>query len=122
MKLQVFITVFFLFSCTNNEKYNLLAENVGGYLINGTHSKTLQEKGESKHLGIVRLGQQTIKKLQSLNNIISSKCYSKAHSSGGEETNQLFIICNDKRVIGFRLKYDAQYEKFHVLGYWTSGL
>jgi len=122
MKFLVLLLALFISSGTNNYKYNVQAEKFGSYLIKEASLGSLQKIGVNDHPGIVRLGEQAANKLESLNHSISNSCYPEAISSDGEETNTLFIICDNKKIIGFRLRYDDEYGKFHLLGYWTSGL
>ncbi|MGH1428607.1 MAG: hypothetical protein ACRBEE_11760 [Arenicella sp.] len=115
------ITLPFLFSCSFAKDKNEKAVLVGSYLIS-SHGEF--RKGENAgHPDIVRIGDGLIEKLKELgpkNDICRSDLLLGLEDI--EASHIIKISCGSNTVLAIRLKYSDRLSRFHILGWWTSGL
>ncbi|WDE09361.1 hypothetical protein [Thalassomonas haliotis] len=127
MKLITVILLALLMSCSNDQEQDLLAEKVGYYLLEETLSESVFSKGALEHPNIIRLGAALGEQLKSLRSNFSANCKTEVvlgdnKAGDGTASHHIFIICEQVKNIGIRLKYDREKRAFHILGYWTRGL
>jgi len=116
-----FVLILLLVSCADTKKYNADAIRAGDYLIASWQDIHVGEN--NGHLNMVRVGDGLIGKLRELKPATNS-CVSKLAGTkeDSEASHLVKIFCDQIPVLGIRLRYDKSINKFHILGWWTSGL
>jgi hypothetical protein len=122
MKIVILITLLFLNACTDYEKYNSEAIGIGSYFIETTLSGDILAKSPNSHPKIVRVGNKLKEKLIELKPELSDQCKStlSENNADSKASHVIFLVCDSEPLIGIRLKWENN--KFHILGWWTSGL
>ena len=122
----LYLALFFIVvvSCTNNQQHDAAAVAVGDYLLESTLSGDIFKSPNIGHANIVRIGDGLKGKLMELNPKLNQKCSTvlDGEFDDSEATHRVKIVCEKKPLLGIRLKYDSDYNSFHILGWWTSGL
>tara|TARA_R110000737_G_scaffold319335_1_gene330522 strand:+ start:71 stop:454 length:384 start_codon:yes stop_codon:yes gene_type:complete len=127
MKLVAIVLLLFLVSCSDSDEHNLLAKKIGDYLLNETRTGGLFLRKSDVHPNIIRIGKGFSDKLTSLKNKLKGNCSTivnlgDSRVGDGSATHHVFLLCEQVKYIGVRLKYDKKKKSFHILGYWTSGI
>tara|TARA_R100000306_G_scaffold54193_2_gene51288 strand:- start:83496 stop:83891 length:396 start_codon:yes stop_codon:yes gene_type:complete len=122
-KVIILATFLSILSCTSDGRHGDAARSVGNYLLESALTGSLFTSGNNGHPNIVRVGESLKSKLKELTPTLSRDCTSKLIENSDEKASHLLLlVCNAHPVIGLRLKYDGDYNAFHILGYWSSGL
>ena len=124
MKKLLVVVSLLLGSCSGMGQHNDTAMGIGTYLLGETLAGRIAGLDNISQPNIVRIGDELKEKLKELSPKLSGKCEISIdlYHSDQEATHVIFIVCDNIRKIGLRLKYDIKYSAFHILGYWTSGL
>ena len=127
MKFISLLTLLLLLSCSSSGELNEDAKKVGNYLISASINGSIKSIGSTKHPNIINLGSSLKSKLLSLNEGFNSSCYTQVisgDSNVGDNTasHHIYIICDEQKKIGIRLKFNEGSNAFHILGFWTTSL
>ncbi len=75
--------------------------------------------------GVVIIGEGLAAQLFNLASTFREGCTSEAIAGPspvhGEfwDTHHLYFVCDGKRALGIRLKYEKRIDKFHIRGFWS---
>ncbi len=75
--------------------------------------------------GVVIIGDGLADRLFNLASTFREGCSSEAFSGPSPvhgqfwDTHHLYFVCEGKKILGVRLKYQNRIDKFHIRGYWS---
>jgi hypothetical protein len=125
-----FIFLLLFLSCKSDKKE--IVFQAGEFLCEsaiGNKILDLAEKRTSPYF--VFIGKNLVIKLNSIKSelqkdykivVLEGNVEEQLLRSSQKASHRLIIQSNDKNLLAMKLKYDEEYGKFHILGFWSYGL